>query len=82
MKLRSGFVSNSSSSSFIIAGISLEEKELARRLGISVEDAEENEIEAGKLKIILLLIWLLDLDVDRLKLVLHVEVKDFLNIIN
>ena len=48
MRLRNGFVSNSSSSSFIIAGISLEEKELARRLGISVEDAEENEIEAGE----------------------------------
>lgn len=48
MKTRNGFVSNSSSSSFIIAGISLSEKELARRLGISVEEAEESEIEAGE----------------------------------
>ena len=48
MKIRSGFVSNSSSSSFIIVGISLHEDELARRLGVSVEESEENEIENGE----------------------------------
>ena len=47
-KIRNGFVSNSSSSSFIISGISLEENDLARRLDISPEDSEENEIENGE----------------------------------
>ena len=44
-KIRNGFVSNSSSSSFIISGISLGDGDLARRLDISPEDAEESEIE-------------------------------------
>ena len=40
MKIRNGFVSNSSSSSFIIRGIKIGEKQLAESLGISVDQED------------------------------------------
>jgi hypothetical protein len=45
MKIRNGFVSNSSSSSFVIRGIKIKEKKLAELLGIYVDDEDENLLE-------------------------------------
>jgi hypothetical protein len=43
MKIRQGFVSNSSSSSFVIRGIEISKKEFASCLGIEYEEDEEDE---------------------------------------
>ena len=42
MKIRNGFVSNSSSSSFLIRGIKIEEKKLAKLLEYKPEDYDED----------------------------------------
>ena len=43
MKIRTGFVSNSSSSSFVVRGIKIDAKLLAEKLNISL-DEDENEL--------------------------------------
>lgn len=45
MKIRNGFVSNSSSSSFLIYGIQMEESELLENLSLKQTDNEEDAYE-------------------------------------
>jgi hypothetical protein len=45
MKIRSGFVSNSSSSSFLIYGVSLEDSEIYEYLNITDEDQEAEDFD-------------------------------------
>ena len=41
MKIRNGFVSNSSSSSFIVRGIKVKKSELAEALKVNIEDVDD-----------------------------------------
>lgn len=43
MKIRNGFVSNSSSSSFVLVGCKLSEKEIAAKLNINMDDDDVRE---------------------------------------
>ena len=53
MKIRSGFVSNSSSSSFLLYGVVFEsDAELLKSLGVSEQEAEEKYLDASGDKII------------------------------
>jgi hypothetical protein len=47
MKVRNGFVSNSSSSSFVIRGIKMKETELAKILKIEIKEYTEEDEENG-----------------------------------
>lgn len=47
MKIREGFVSNSSSSSYVLLGCKLSEDEIAQKLGINVDDVYEKLDDLG-----------------------------------